>query len=323
MSKIKVGVLRGGISSEYDVSLKTGSSVLANLPKKYEPVDILISKDGTWHVAGLPISPYNIDSKVDVVFNALHGEYGEDGQVQKILDSIFVPYTGSGHFPSMVGMNKVYSKEILARHDIKVPRHIVVRWGEDPNWKAKEVFKSFCPPWIVKPVDGGSSVGVFLVKLLADLPAVIKEALEFSDTIMVEEYIRGTEATCGVVEGLRGKRIYSLLPVEIRKPIDKGFFDYESKYTGISQEICPGLFAENDKRELESLAARVHEVLGLSHYSRTDFIVTPRRGIYVLETNTLPGLTTESLLPKSLDAVGVSYPDFLDHVIQLALKQRH
>lgn len=321
MAKIRVGVLRGGLSSEYDVSLKTGDSVLRHLPGKYQPVDILITKDGTWHAGGLPISPHNLHTVADVVFNALHGEFGEDGQVQKILDTANLPYTGSGHFASAVGMNKIYAKDIFAKNGLKVARHFAVDRNDDPEMIMREVFLKLAPPWIVKPANGGSSVGMSLVRHAHDLPAAVELALNYSDTALIEEYIRGREATCGVVENTRDQKIYALLPVEIIKPQESSFFDYEAKYSGASQEICPGNFSEEEKRELERLAAKVHEVLGLRHYSRTDFILSPR-GIYVLEVNTLPGLTEQSLLPKSLKAVGIAYPDFLDHVISLALRDQ-
>ena len=136
---------------------------------------------------------------------------------------------------------------------------------------------------------------------------------------MVEENIKGREATCGVVDKFRGNDFYSLLPIEIIKPEKSDFFDYEAKYCGGSQEICPGNFSRDEKEAIQELAVAAHKVLGLRHYSRSDFIISPGRGIYILEVNTLPGLTAESLLPKSLQAVGCSLPDFLDHLITLAL----
>ena len=137
----------------------------------------------------------------------------------------------------------------------------------------------------------------------------------------MEEYIRGREATCGVVDDFRGHKTYPLLPIEIAPPAGKKFFDYEAKYSGQSTEICPSQFSIEEKRELGELAAAVHKLLGLKHYSRTDFIVSPR-GIYILEVNSLPGLTAESLVPKSLAALGVPLPHFLDHVVSLALGRK-
>ena len=319
MNKIRIGVLRGGPSSEYEVSLKTGSSVLKNLPDKYHPIDIFIDKGGVWHIHGIPNEPHEIFQKVDAVFNALHGEYGEDGKVQKILDTFSIPYTGSKTLPSAVGMNKALAKNVFKSHGIKTPYHRVESKSEDIAEIAIRLFKTFPMPAVVKPVASGSSVGVSIAYDFQELKDALSKAFEYSDTALVEEYIKGREATCGVVDNFRGRDIYSLLPIEIIKPEKSEFFDYDAKYCGGSQEICPGNFSQKEKEAIQELAVAAHKALGLRHYSRSDFIVSPRRGIYILEVNTLPGLTDESLLPKSLNAVGCSLPDFLDHLITLAL----
>lgn len=321
---IKVGILRGGTGHEYEVSLKTGASVLKNLPaEKYRPVDILLSRDGAWHVNGLPVSPEKAVRSVDVIFNALHGKFGEDGQVQQLLEYLAVPYTGSGTVASTLGMDKPRAKEIFKQAGIKVPSGIVLKKKESVQAEtvAYDAFQKISPPWIVKPADSGSSVGLYLARTYPELVQAIDSCFNFSPVILIEEYVRGREATCGVVDGLRGRDQYSLLPIEIVTPTHKNLFDYESKYTGISAEICPGRFSREEKNELERLAAEIHCVLGLRHYSRSDFIISPR-GIYALEVNTLPGLTEESLIPKSLRAAGIPYDHFLDHVISLALKNK-
>jgi len=320
MSQIRVGIVRGGPSSEYEVSLKTGATVLKHLPDKYHREDILITKDGIWHWRGEPINPLNLKNHLDLAFLCLHGEYGEDGQVQKLLDTIDLPYTGSGSLASALGMNKLHTKNYLKDTGIKMARHIHVRAGDDIKVKARSAFAKFAPPYIVKPADRGSSVGLYIVKTTADLPEAIVKCLEVSGSVLVEEYIKGKEASCGVVEGLRGQKIYALLPVEIRPPKGKDVFDYDAKYSGQSQELCPGNFTSAENKEISRLASLAHQKLGLRHYSRSDFIISPR-GIYYLETNTLPGLTTESLLPKELRAIGLSYPDFLEHLIKLSLKK--
>lgn len=322
MGKIRVAVLRGGPSSEYDVSLKTGGNVLRHLEKhdKYSPQDILISKDGRWHIAGMPAEPDRIIRNSDVVFNALHGEYGEDGKVQQILDSFAIPYTGSGSFPSAVGMNKVMSKKAFKIYGIRTPLHAVLNESFLDKERLLEFFRSFPQPCVIKPVSAGSSVGVSVVYTFADLEPAIVSALRYSPQAMAEEFIEGKEATCGVVDHFRGHEIYSLLPIEIRKPKGKKLFDFDAKYGGGTQEICPGNFSSEEKEQLQRAAAQAHKALGLRHYSRSDFIVTKRRGIYILETNSLPGLTNESLLPKSLKAVGCEMPHFLDHLITLALQ---
>lgn len=318
MSQIRVGIIRGGPSSEYEVSLKTGASVLAYLPPQYKKEDILITKDGIWHFGGVPINPINLSNHIDVAFLCLHGEYGEDGQVQKILESIGLPFTGSGSLSSAIGMNKIHSKKHLVDSGVKMPRHIHVTEQDIPEKKAKEAFDHFAPPYIVKPVDRGSSVGLFVVKNTHELAAAIRECLKCSPSVLVEEFIRGKEATCGVVENLRGHKFYPLYPTEIIPP-SKRAYDYDAKYQSEDTKIlCPGRFSLEEKAQLQRLAVLAHQKLNLRHYSRSDFIVSPR-GIYYLETNTLPGLTDHSLVPKALVAAGIAYADFLDHLIKLAL----
>jgi len=322
MQKIRVGIVRGGPSSEYEVSLKTGQTVLKHLPEKYIPVDILIDKAGLWHKDGWQTNPEDVFRNVDVVFNALHGEYGEDGKIQQLMDQFSMPYTGSNALASAIGMNKLQSKNIFKENNIKTPAHILFRKDEGsiPDF-AKTIFRSFPLPVIIKPVDRGSSVGVSKVLSFAEIVPALEKAFTYSDTVLVEEFIKGREATCGVIDCYRNQDIYSLLPIEIVPP-EKSFFDYESKYNGESKEICPGNFSKEEKQNLQKLAIAVHKALGLRHYSRTDFIVSPKRGIYVLEVNTLPGLTEQSLLPKSLDAIGSNLSHFIDHVIQLAVTKK-
>ncbi len=331
---IRVGVIRGGVSGEYEVSLKTGSNVLAHLRsdvlnKKYKPVDIFIDKNGAWHVNGKPTSMNAISSHVDVIFNALHGDYGEDGKVQQLLDKWNIPYTGSSSFASALGYNKQLSKEQFAVLGIKTPAHILVpRITEvdiDTNKYAlniaRQIHDQLPPPWIIKPLSGGSSVGMKMCYTYGDLIDAFANGINNETDVLVEEMIEGKEATVGVIDNFRNKEVYVLPSIEIRIPKTKKFFDYEAKYTGVSEEICPGNFSREEKEELENLAEKIHKGLNLSHYSRSDFIIHPKKGIYTLEVNTLPGLTNESLIPKMLYAVGSNVPEFIDHVIQLALKK--
>jgi D-alanine-D-alanine ligase len=329
MEKIRVGVLRGGTSPEYEVSLKTGASVLRHLPEhKYFPVDLLMTKNGTWHANGIPMEPAKISRKVDVVFNALHGEYGEDGKVQRLFETFGIPFTGSASLPSSLGMNKVLSKEIFQRAGILTPSYFSVsanRLREEMEHEDTfqfllfEILGTVPLPMIAKPVSGGSSVGTYIIKDADDLVSATNELSETGWDILFEEFIEGREATCGVIDSFRGHEIYSLLPVEIRPSSDKTFFDYDAKYGGATQEICPGHFSERESVTIQNMAKLAHKVLRLRHYSRSDFIVTTNR-IYMLEVNTLPGLTEESLLPKSLHAVGATLPEFLDHIVTLALR---
>ena len=321
MKRIKVAVLRGGPGGEHGVSLKTGKNVLNSLPEKYVPIDIFVAKDKTWYLDGVKITPEKLFRNVDIVFNAMHGEYGEDGKVQQLMDQFGVKYTGSGALASALGMNKVLSKEIFKKVGLKTPIHRLVKKGDKLEGLDHTIFKTFPMPAIIKPNGSGSSVGVSFVKTMKDIIPAIKEAFKYADTVIIEEFISGKEATCGVVENFRKEKIYPLLPVEIIKPKDFDFFDFEAKYSGKSKEICPGNFSQKEKKKIQEMAKKVHDALGLRHYSRSDFIVSSKRGVYVLEVNTLPGLTGESLLPKSLAAIGCSVSNFLDHIIELATKK--
>jgi len=337
MQRIRVAVLRGGPSNEYEVSLASGASVLKNLPENYRATDVLIDREGRWHVGGMPTTPGWISRHHDVVFNALHGQYGEDGKVQQLFDALGVPYTASGALASAIGMHKVMTKERLRGAGFCLPRHLVFgpdEAEEDMREIPQRIFKTIAPPWVIKPLRGGSSVGVEIVRKIGDLSEALERTRAIADELLVEEYIRGREATVGVIDGFRGQRYYALMPIEIVPPMhhssilqnarmNKGeinFFDYVAKYGDETKFLCPATFSHEIKKQLEELAVRAHQVLGLRHYSRSDFIVTPSSRIYFLEINTQPGLTEHSLIPKALHAAGSSLKEFLGHILELAQK---
>jgi D-alanine-D-alanine ligase len=316
-----VGVLRGGPSKEHAVSLQTGGAVLKHLPRdRYTPRDIFIDMTGQWHVSGRPVAPSDALRSVDVAVVGLHGEYGEDGEVQKILERFGVPYTGSESFPSYLAMHKLMAKKRAEEHGVLTPNYRYIESEETMEPVIADVIRTFHQPVVVKAVRWGSSVGVSLQSGYAPIHRTVTALLrDGAGGVLIEEVIRGREATVGVVERLRGEALYGLPVIEIIPP-ENDFFSYDAKYSGATKEVCPGNFDKATATELSRLARVMHEALGLRHYSRSDFIVSPR-GIYYLETNTLPGMTAESLLPKSLAAVGVSYPDFLSHLIDLALRR--
>jgi D-alanine-D-alanine ligase len=321
-NKIRVGVLRGGPSLEYDISLMTGASILEHLPSElYYPVDILITKDTKWYESGIEKSPEKILGTVDVVWNALHGVFGEDGTVQMILEKHGVPYTGSGARASALGLNKVSAKKRFIESGLKTPPYAYVLRKDLSRDLIREVYQSVPAPYIVKPASGGSSIGIFRAANLSELEEAIVACSEYDPLILVEEFIDGKEGTCGVIEKWRANDLYALLPTEIRPK--NQFFDYHSKYEdGGAEEICPGNFSEAEKEALESVARNAHVALGLDHYSRSDFRIHPKRGVFILEVNTLPGLTKNSLIPKALQALGSNIKEFIHHVLSLSLGSR-
>ncbi len=314
-----VGILRGGPSSEHEVSLKSGAAILANLPpERFLPRDIYIDRNGQWYDRGRATTPERVLRQLDAALIGLHGQYGEDGEVQKLLERFGVPYAGAGPFASYLAMHKVMAKAHAQEAGLLTPSFRHIEHAEESEAAAIEVTRAFPQPVVVKPVGWGSSIGVSVVGGYAPVLAAVQALFEEgAPGVLVEEYVRGREATVGVVEGLRGEALYTLPTVEIIPP-SGDFFSYSAKYSGSSREVCPGNFSRVDTEELGRLARIAHKALGLRHYSRSDFIVTPN-GIYYLETNTLPGLTEQSLLPRALASVGVSLPEFLEHLVKLAL----
>ena len=318
MIKTRVGVLRGGPSSEYEVSLKTGKAVLDNLPQDhYEPFDIFIDRAGVWHRGGVPREPHKALQDIDVVFNALHGEYGEDGKLQTMLDRWGMPYTGSGALASALGMSKVLTKKSVGTVGVKTPMHRLVTVSSELPERLHEIFRTFPHPAVVKPYNAGSSLGVSLVKTYEELQRGVASAFEYSPQVLIEEYISGKEGSMGLIENFRDKEHYTLVPIEIRKN-ENDVFGFDTKYGDGSQEICPGNFTKEETVLIENTVINAHKALNARHYSRTDFIVSPRRGVYVLEINTLPGLASESLMPKALQSLGIKISDFLHHIVSLA-----
>lgn len=320
MRQISIGVLRGGPSAEHQVSLKTGAGVLAALRERgYRVKDIMVDRKGQWLHDGFVKSPTTLLQDVDVVFIALHGQYGEDGTVQRILERHAVPYTGSHPYPSAMAMNKVLTKDHLKESGLRFAKHMhIKRVGRpDPQDTAETIEQLFGANCIVKPLFGGSSLDTKRVRSVAELSATIKQLLETHEELIVEEFIEGKEATVGILEGYRGERWYKMPVVEIVPPKESGFFAADVKYTGDTEEICPGRFSEKERDTLHEAALAVHNRLGLRHYSRSDFIVTPDGPVF-LEVNTLPGLTDQSLFPKALEAVGGSYGELISHLVDLA-----
>lgn len=319
---LKIGVLRGGPSPEYEVSLQSGSHVLEKLKETHQPLDIFISKDGVWHMNGFEKTPDKILKNVDVVFNSMHGVYGEDGQIQDLLSYYGVPYTGSSKFSSAISMNKFMTKDLANKLGIKTPTHIVIKKEEDIKNRAYEAFANIPHPLVVKPVSSGSSHGLYLVQNFTELLSTLEAVFSVYDSALVEEYISGKEITCTVIENFRDQKEYATPPVEVLYQKDAPVWTYGLRYAPDTSIIYPTTLVDDESKIVEEASKLIHKDLGLSHFSRSDFIVSPRRGVYFLEVNTVPGLTKKSLLPKSLESIGLSFKEFIHHVISLALNKK-
>lgn len=291
-----VGVLRGGPSNEYEVSLRSGAAVLEALNKdKYDARDIFIDRTGAWHSRGVAADPARALAGVDVAFNTIHGEYGEDGRLHQVLDPLGIPYTGPDKLSSIQMFNKARTKDAVLAFGVKVAHGLVVEPAGDIEELAHRLFRSFPHPAVVKPVIGGSSVGVSVVRTYHDLAPALLRAAAVSPKVLIEEFIPGREATVGVIDEFRGEPTYALIPE-------------------------PNTFSQSEKDQLTALAKQVHRELGLRHFSHSDFIVS-KRGIYFIEVNALPKLHQDSVFVRALDGVGAKLSHVVEHVVELARRR--
>jgi D-alanine-D-alanine ligase len=306
MKKTKIIVLMGGKSSEHDVSLMSGKEVVKNLDsKKYQITPIIITKDGT----GLEkISKTN----TDIVFIALHGNYGEDGKIQGFLETMGFDYTGSGVLASAVGMDKIIFRKLMQTEKVRIPKYFLVKKGDDIS---SVIPKNFKAPYFVKPYDQGSSVGVSFVKKRSDLERAVKLAFRYSEIALVDEYIAGTEIACAIL----GNSNPVALPVIEIHPLVGEYFDFKSKYSkNGSLEIVPANISKKITEKVQKIAIKVYKKTGCHGFGRVDFILKDDKIPVLLEINTIPGLTSESLLPKAAKAAGMTYPQLLDEIIDFA-----
>jgi D-alanine-D-alanine ligase len=317
MKRLKIAVLRGGPSSEFEVSLNSGKTIIDTLSPKHEIFDIILDKKADWYLDGIKVDPMKFARRLDFIFNAMHGEYGEDGQVQELLERLGVNFYGPKRLAAALSMNKHLTKEHYRKFNLRTPAHLILETNKIDDLTPGDIVQHFAFPVVVKPIGSGSSVNVFIAKNFIELMDILPNFVEKYDKIMIEEWIRGKEGTVGIIDKFRNRSAYPLMPVEIRIADNKDFFDYEAKYEGGTEEICPGNFSDEEKREMEKMAIAAHEGLGMRHCSRSDFIIHPNRGVFILETNSLPGMTQESLLPKAIVASGSSLEEFFEHVMNL------
>ena len=344
---MKIVVLAGGLSPEREVSLSSGSLIAAALVRNGHSVCLVDLYTGQGIDGSVPafsrtsIQPYVVSRAVpdlealkattgngnrrigegilslcheaDCVFIALHGDVGENGQLQALLDMEGIRYTGSGYEGSLLAMDKDLSKQILHRAGIPTPPWVLCQMSDGISSVADRIEREIGYPCVIKPCAGGSSVGVSMPTDRTELEAAIAQATVFEDTLMAERRITGREMTVSVL----GDRI--LPPVEII-PLC-GFYDYENKYqSGKTREICPADLTEAELDALVSQTRKGFEALRLGHYARLDFILDEHGTPWCLEANTLPGMTPTSLLPQAAAAVGITYDELCDHMVRLSVE---
>jgi len=344
---MNIVVLAGGLSPERDVSLTSGTLIcnaLRGLGHGAILVDLFFGTEEVtdnifdmFRVSGR-LEPYKVPARepdigkiraqradsgygeigknvielcraADIVFLGLHGETGENGKLQALFDVMGIKYTGSGYLGSALAMNKKIAKRLFSEAGIETPKGAVITKGQ--AGRAPDL----ALPAIVKPVSGGSSIGVVKAQTREELENAVAEALKNDGEVIVEEFIEGREFSCGIL----GEKALPLIEIIPRD----GFYDYEHKYqAGLTKEVCPAELDEKTAKKIQSLALAAHRALGLSVYSRVDFILGHGGGIYCLEANTLPGMTPTSLLPQEANAVGISYEQLCGEIIRLSLKER-
>jgi D-alanine-D-alanine ligase len=308
MKKRTVALLSGGISSEREVSLNSGNQVFEALDKeKYQ----VVRYDPKTDLARLVADAEDID----VALIILHGPFGEDGTVQGLLDLLGIPYQGAGVLGSAAAMNKLAAKRLYTQSGLPVPPYRVV--GKNDQFDAAACRAELGLPLVVKPVAAGSSVGMTIVRKENDLSPAIETAFAFDRQVLVEAFVDGVEVTGGVIGN---DRVEALPLIEIIPGEGHEFFDYTAKYTpGATQEICPARIDAALTEKAQHYAVEAHRALFCRGYSRTDMILKDGE-FYVLETNTIPGMTQTSLFPQAAAAAGLDFTRLLDRLIELALE---
>ena len=348
---MKIVVLAGGLSTERDVSFKTGEMVTKALRENGHQVILLDVFMGysdkeedltgifdraeavSVKVAAIPETAPDLEKvkaqrkdqsdnffgpnvielcrMADIVFMALHGENGENGKIQAAFDLFGIRYTGTGYLGSALAMNKGMAKQLFLENGIPTPRGTSLKRGEDA---AKIEACGIHFPCVVKPCSGGSSIGVSIVHDKAEYEQALKEAFRWENELVIEEYVKGREFSVGVID-------FQALPIIEIAPVE-GFYDYKNKYkAGSTVETCPAELSEQITKEMQGYAEKVAEVLGLNTYSRTDFLLDAENHIFCLEANTLPGMTPTSLLPQEAKVTGVDFNQLCEKLIESSMRK--
>jgi len=309
----RVGVLMAGPSSEREISIKSGTAVCRALESRGVDYAVLELKPGP-NNNGYKDSAAELikGAKIDTAFVALHGEFGEDGAVQELLEKMNIPHTGSSSGASRIAMNKITAKEVLKQSSIPVARHDVLTLEKfKKGFDVKVYFRAFGQSIVVKPSNGGSSIGLNIASNEKDLLTAIEDAFKYDDKLLIEEYIPGREITVGIVED-RALPIVEIIP-------KRKFFDFIAKYQkGMTEYIVPARIEEKTYRFCQDIGLAAHKALLARSFSRVDIILGKNGRPVVLEVNTIPGLTETSLLPKAAKAAGIGFEDLCLKILESA-----
>lgn len=304
----RIGVLMGGPSCEREISLKSGKAVYEALRQlSLDVTAIDIKTDDAKENMRLIES-----QRIDCAFVALHGSFGEDGQIQELLEGLKIPYTGSGVTASKLAMDKIASRRIFESKGLNVPNYTTIdKISYNKNWKMD---KKFGLPLVIKPATQGSSIGLSIIQKEESIQGALYLAFQFDDRVIIEDYISGREITVGILDGVA-------LPVIEIIP-KKFFFDYEAKYQpGLTEYVVPAKLDERIREEAKATALSAHKLLGCIGCSRVDMILDKQNRIFVLELNSIPGLTGTSLLPKAAKQAGIEFPELVLRLVRSAYEK--
>ncbi|MCG2675753.1 D-alanine--D-alanine ligase [bacterium] len=311
LKKMKIAVLMGGTSAEREVSLSTGKAIIEALKRKgLKVISIDVDKD---------IAKKLLKEKINLAFIALHGRGGEDGTIQGLLELLGIPYTGSGVLASALALNKAQAKKVFKFHGLPVPKFQVLK-KEDPAAKGEPRQRrgsriqdlKFPLPLVIKPAREGSTIGISIIHNKRDIKKALEKAFRYDEEIIIEEYIEGKEVTVGIVGD-------EALPVIEIRPKD-AFYTYEAKYIkGLTDFIIPARLSKRVYSQVQRIALTAYHALGCRHFARVDMIVNKKNKPYLLELNTIPGMTATSLLPQAAAKRGISFDNLVLKILEMAL----
>lgn len=308
MEQDKIVVVMGGPSTEAEVSRRTGKAIL----------EALLSKG--YNAEGMELDPLHFAGNIrksgcSIVFNALHGKFGEDGMIQGTLDMLGIPYTGSGVLAAAITMDKAASKRIFMAEGISTPRAHTYQKYELKRGLAKEIAGEFSFPVVVKAASQGSSIGVYIVEELAELDKALADAFSYNDEVLVEEFIRGREITVAVWGNAEEKEAMPIIEITTLS----GRYDYQSKYTkGASTHIVPAPLSEEKTKEIQELAVKTFAACRCCGVARVDMMLDENEVPYVIEVNSVPGMTETSLVPDAARAMGIEFPELCERILKMA-----
>ncbi len=310
---LKIAVLYGGVSKEREVSISSSKGIIDALKKNGHDVVAIDFHPERLHEI--------IELKVDLVFIALHGKFGEDGSIQGLLDMLNIPYVGSGVLASALAMDKYKAKQLFESVNIPTAKGKLYRIMDttDVTEIVEDIVNNFSVPFVIKPNREGSTVGLTIVKKHDEINEAIERATESDEYILVEQFIKGKELTVPVLGKMNEETALPIIEIIPKNEL----YDYESKYSeGGSEHIIPARISDELTEQIQNYAVRAHQALGCETYSRADFLLTDDGKPYILEVNTLPGMTPTSLFPDSAKAVNMSYEEMVEKLVQLTVKQR-